>query len=360
MANSRPVILHLDIDSFYPSVETNADPSLKGKALIVGADPKKGRGVVVSCSYEARKLGIHAGQPISNAYKISPNAVYVRPNLDLYGLVSTRVMNLLRNYADNFEQVSIDEAFLDVSNKVRGNYEHASRLANEIKNELKETEGLSCSIGIAPNKSTAKIAADSQKPNGLVVVTPESVLDFLSPLKVSAITGVGKKTEAFLNSIGVMTIGDLQQLPGKDLVKYFGKTGVWLWGVAHGLEQIGVKERTLMKSLSQEHTFERDVQNGILVSKKLEDLAEKLHARLKKAGYEYRVVSVKIRFTHFQTFSRENSLPAYTQSKQALLEEAANLMNEFLKSGKKVRLVGVRVSDLRKVQASNRKLEQWF
>src|SRR5208283_1590278 len=180
--------------------------------------------------------------PISHAYRICPDAVYLRPNFSLYGKVSRSIMTLLRAFADKFEQVSIDEAFLDVSEKV-SSYGSARLLALQIKQEEEGTEGLTCSIGVAPNKSSAKIASEFQKPDGLTVVAPENLKDFLSPLPASAITGIGKKTEEYLESIGVKTIGDLQNVSGKDLVKRFGKTGVWLWGVANGLERIEVKEK---------------------------------------------------------------------------------------------------------------------
>ena len=246
--------------------------------------------------------------PISRAYAISPDAVYLRPNFPLYSKVSKRIMDLLRAYGDKFEQVSIDEAFLDVSERVGGDYGRARELAVVIKADLEAKEGLTCSIGVAPNKSSAKIASEFQKPDGLTVVRPEELHGFLAPLKVSAISGVGKKTEEFLGSIGVKTIGDLQKVSGKELVKYFGKTGVWLWGVANGLERIEVKERP-MRSLSAEHTFEKDVSDKAEVVSKMEELAQRLHGRVLSANVEFRVVGIKVRFSHFQTFTRENTLP---------------------------------------------------
>jgi len=353
------IILLVDIDSFYPSVEVRENPSLRGLPIVVGADPKegKGRGVVASCSYEARKLGIHAGQPISRAYKLCPRAVYLRPNFALYGKVSERVMNTIRGFADRFEQVSIDEAFADVSQSA-SDHEGARRIAVLMKKDILDGEGLTCSVGIAPNKSTAKIAAEFEKPNGLTVVEPQKILEFLAPLPVSAITGVGPKTREFLGSIGVNNIRDLQALAGKDLVKYFGKTGVWLWGVAHGLEEIPVREKNLMKSLNAEHTFESDVSDRSLVHTKLSELAVKLHRRLQSAGYEYRVVGVKIRFTHFQTYTRENTLPNHTDDEATMLSEARNLLREFDGDNrKKVRLIGIRVSDL-KPKEGQRKAEE--
>ena len=358
MENRQRIIFHVDVDSFYPSVEIRQNPDIKGKPVIVGQDPKggKGRGVVVSCSYEARKFGIHSGQPISRAYKICPDAIYLRPNLSLYGRVSRSVMNLLRGYADKFEQVSIDEAFLDVSERV-ADYDSARLLALEIKQEMESKENLTCSIGVAPNKSSAKIASEFQKPDGLTVVPPEKLKDFLSPLPTSAITGIGSKTEDYLQDIGVKTIGDLQKVSGKDLVKRFGKTGVWLWGVANGLERIEVKEK-VMRSLSAEHTFEKDVSDKKEVIAKLEELSEKLHKRVVSSGVKFRVVGIKVRFTHFQTFSRENTLPVITDSKDAIIQEARSLFREFEKNPRKVRLIGMFVSDFIAIESSE-SLESW-
>jgi DNA polymerase IV (DinB-like DNA polymerase) len=359
------IIFHIDIDSFYPSVEIRENPALKGKAVIVGADPKggRGRGVVVSCSYEARKLGIRSGMPISRAYRIAKdNATYVRPNFALYSNVSKKIMNLLRSFADRFEQVSIDEAFLEVTQKVHGDYDQARNYAIQIKAKLESEERLTCSIGVAPNKSTAKIASDFQKPDGLTVVPEGEVRTFLSPLPTRAISGIGNKTEAFLESIGVKTIGDLQKLSGKALVKYFGKTGVWLWGVANGLEQIEVKERP-MRSLGAEHTFDKDVGDKEEVLRKLEDLAERLHVRVLSAKVKFRVVGIRIRFTHFQTFSREHTLPAFTSEKEVILKETKNLIREFDKKKDKIRLIGVYVSGFRAEDeegSAKESLEDWI
>ncbi len=357
------VIFHMDIDSFYPSVEIRENPTLKRKVVIVGADPKdgKGRGVVVSSSYEARKLGIRSGIPISRAYRLSPDAVYLRPNFALYSNVSKSIMKLLRSFADRFEQVSIDEAFLDVTEKVGGSYERARDYAITIKTELETKEKLTCSIGVAPNKSSAKIASDFQKPDGLTVVTPDQLKRFLAPLPSRAISGIGNKTEEFLESIGVKTIGDLQKIPGKDLVKYFGKTGVWLWGVANGLEQIEVKEKP-MRSLGAEHTFEKDIEDKAELFSKLEELVDRLHKRVVSASVNFLVVGIRIRFTHFQTFSREHTLPTFTTDKEVILSEAKNLLREFEKKKDKVRLVGVYVSDFRQVdrqEGPRESLESW-
>ena len=217
------------------------NPKHRGLPVVVGADPEegKGRGVVVTCSYEARKFGLRSGMPISRAWKLCPTAVYLRPNFELYERVSQEVMETLRGFADAFEQTGIDEAFLDVSGRATG-VEEARELALVVKEAVKDLHGLTCSIGIGPNKSTAKIASDMQKPDGLTIVPLDSPAKFLSPLPVSVIPGVGKKTQAFLKERGVETIAQLQDMPGKELMQWFGKTGVWLWGVVHAQEQIPV------------------------------------------------------------------------------------------------------------------------
>jgi DNA polymerase IV (DinB-like DNA polymerase) len=360
MTTEPRVIFHVDIDSFYPSVEIRENPEIKGRPVVVGADPKsgRGRGVVVSCSYEARKLGIHAGQPISRAYRMAADAVYLRPNFALYGRVSREIMNLIRGFATEFEQVSIDEAFLDVSDKV-SNFEEARLLALQIKQEVEGKAGLTCSIGVAPNKSSAKIASEFQKPDGLTVVPPEKLKRFLAALPARAITGIGKKTEEYLDSIGVKTIGDLQRMDGKDLVKKFGKTGVWLWGVANGLERIEVKEKA-MRSLSAEHTFERDVLDKKVVMEKLDELAEKLQKRVASSGVKFKIVGIKVRFTHFQTYSRENTMAVATDSKEALIREAKNLFREFEKNPRKVRLIGLSVSGFEQKSENSSRLENWL
>lgn len=310
----------------------------------------------MSCSYEARKFGIRSGMPISRAYKLCHDCTYIRPDFAHYGRVSKRVMDLLQKYGDKFEQVSIDEAFLDVTERVGGNYDKARELAVTIKTDLEAGEGLLCSIGVAPNKSSAKIASEFQKPDGLTVVKREELGNFLSPLPVSSISGVGKKTEEFLNSIGVRTIGDLQKIPGQQLVKHFGKTGVWLWGVANGLERIEVQERP-MRSLSAEHTFEHDVVDKSEVSAKMEELATRLHGRVLASKVEYRMVGIKIRFTHFQTYTRENTLPFFTNKLETMIQEGTNLFREFENNPRKVRLIGIFVADFREIGESAEGIE---
>lgn len=347
---SRRIIQHVDLDSFYPSVEVRENSKLRSLPVIVGSDPKegKGRGIVVSPSYEARKYGVHSGQPISRAYKLCPDAIFIHPpNFGLYGKVSSEIMTLIRSFTTKFEQVSIDEAFLDVTDQVK-TYAAAIDLASKIKKELFEKEGFTCSIGVAPNKSIAKIASEFQKPDGLTAVEPANVKEFLAPLPVSVITGVGKKTEIFLKGKGIETIGQLQKVEGKTLVRYFGKGGVWLWGVAQGLEQIEVKERTMRKSLSLEHTFEYDTDDRALLIGKMNELADHLHRRVMMNDLEFMKVGIRVRFSNFQTFTRERSLHNSTNQKDVIIEHTRKLFTEFEDRNQKIRLIGLRVSNLSK------------
>lgn len=341
------VIFHVDLDAFYASVEERRDSSIRGSPLIVGADPKggKGRGVVVACSYEARKRGVRSGLPISRAYKLCPDGVYIRPNLALYAEVSYDVMELLRKFADKFEQVSIDEAYLDVSQKaatIGGPVE----LAKRIKLELKKSEGLTCSIGIAPNKSAAKIASDFQKPDGLTYVDPGRVKEFLAPLPVSKISGVGKKTEPKLNEIGIKTIGDLAAYSPKALYKQFGKSAVWLWAIANAEEHVEVQESYVMKSIGAEHTFDVDTDDWTSVNDELLKLIDSVHDRLLGERKLFRTVTLKMRFAGFETYTRAKTLRLPTGSKEIVRETVNDLSEEFKKHPKKVRLVGVRLSGL--------------
>jgi len=351
------VIFHVDMDAFYVSVERREDSALVGKPIIVGADPKdgKGRGVVMACSYEAREIGIRSGMPISMAWRKVPQAVFLPPNYDLYGAVSENVMNLLRSFADIFEQVSIDEAFLDVTSKV-GGFDGAAEYAQRVKEAVRAQEGLACTIGAAPNKSSAKIASDLAKPDGLKVVPPEELPAFLAPLPVTKISGVGSKTAQVLERAGVRTIGELARFPGADLKKLLGKNAVWLWGIARGLEEMPVEERPDPKSISVERTFDRDVSDWSVLRGTLDDIAHNVHLRAKAQGAAYRTIGIKIRFEGFQTHMRERTLGSHVLDEAALVQVVRDLAEEFEGRRRAVRLLGVRVTGLVRPKASQPRL----
>lgn len=340
------------MDAFYVSVERRENPSLVGKPVIVGADPKggRGRGVVMASSYEARDLGVRSGMPISQAWRKLPEAVYLPPNYDLYGAVSESVMNVLREFADILEHVSIDEAFLDVSSKVLA-YDDAADYARGVKGAVREREGLACTVGAAPNKSTAKIASDLAKPDGLKIVRPEEVASFLAPLPVTTISGVGSKTAAALERVGVRTIGELAAFPGSELKKLLGKNAVWLWGIARGIEEMPVEERPDPKSISVERTFERDVSDWDIILETLDSIAHNVFLRAKGQGACFQTIGIKVRFEGFQTFLRERTLPSHVLDEAVLAAVSRDLMKEFEARGRKVRLLGVRVTSLTRPKA---------
>ena len=353
-------IFHVDLNAFYVSVEVKDNPSLRGLPVAVGADPEggKARGVVMTCSYEARKLGLKSGMPISTAYRLAPNAVYLPPRWERYGEISGQVMDLLRKHADKFEQTGIDEAFLDVSDRTK-NIEEAKDLAMAIKKDMRDSVGITCSIGIAPNKSLAKIASDRQKPDGLTVVPFDDPKGFLAPLPVADIPGVGTKTQAFLKEKGIVTIGQLQKVSGQELLKWFGKTGVWLWGVIQAEERLAVFERDMLKSMSVERTFDEDVEDFEHVYAQVDLEARELAERVRDANVKFKVAGIKIRFKGFQTFTRETTLTGFTDSEEALRHEARVLLKEFEAKKKPVRLVGVRVSQLKREKEPLKRLDEW-
>lgn len=351
------VILHVDMDSFYASAEKARNPSLQGKPLIVGADPK-GRGVVVACSYEARKFGVKSGMPISRAYKLCPDAIYLKPDFPYYNQLSGEVMDLLRGFCSRFEQASIDEAYMDISDKV-SSYNDVENYVVNIKRALKSNFNLTCSVGAAVNKSIAKIASDMKKPDALTIVRPEESMRFLAPLPVSKISGVGTKTEEALEKMGIKTIGELSKVDGKELVKVFGKNGVWLWGIANALERVDVQEIMERKSISHEFTFQEDTGDASLIQKTFNDLINKVHRRLTEDGLYFRTVGIKVRYDNFATFIREKSYKDYTTDWEVISNIVSSLFKEFQENEEKVRLLGVRLTNLKPIEGKQQTLAAW-
>ncbi len=354
------IVMHVDMDAFYVSAERLRNKELVGKPVIIGADPKegKGRGVVAACSYEAREKGIRSGMPISTAYRKCPEATYMRPDHSYYGKMSDQVMRVLEEFADAFEQVSIDEAYLDVSKKAK-DFSGAVALAGDIKEAVKRRTGLSCSIGIAPNKSIAKIASDMEKPDGLTTVKPEEAADFLNPLPVSKIPGVGKKSKAILKEMGVETVGDLAERSPADLTRVFGKGAVWLWAVARGMEELPVEERGEPKSFSAEHTFDKNTDDWEVIHDSLSALVDDVYWRIADEGYLFKTVGIKIRFQDFRTHTRDRTLSSYSKERGTIENVARELFHEFHDAPKKLRLIGVRVSSLKRVEAGQETLGKW-
>ena len=341
------VILHVDLDAFFPSVEVREHPELKGKPVVVGADPKegKGRGVVSSASYEARKFGIRSALPISRAWKLCPDCVYLRPHFDLYIPASNSVMKILKSHADKFEQGGIDEAYLDVSSQVK-DFDEAREFAKRLMEGVLEKEKLTCSIGVAPNKMVAKIASDFKKPYGLTVVKENDVKGFLFPLKAGKIPGVGPKTQRILKEISIETISDLASTKPEKLTRLFGVWGARLHEFANGIDNSEVIEEYETKSIGRDTTFEKDVDDEEQILGVLDELAEEVHEDVIANGFKFKTITVRVRYQHFDTYTRSKSLLFPTNDLDILKNNAKRQIAPFLRGNKKVRLIGVRVSNL--------------
>ncbi|MCW4047002.1 MAG: DNA polymerase IV [Candidatus Bathyarchaeota archaeon] len=347
MSEKRRIILHIDMDHFFTAVEEREHPEYRGRPVVVGADPKqgKGRGVVSTSNYEARKAGIRSGMPISRAWKLCPEAVYLPPNFSLYIEVSLEIMDIVRKYADKFEQWGIDEAFLDVTTRVK-DYAEAEAIAKQIKQEILEKERLTCSIGVGPNKLVAKVASDYQKPDGLTVVKENEAERFLAPLPVRKLLWVGRKTEEKLKALGINTIGDLARYDPSVLSEKFGVIGTQMHLMARGIDRSEVEQRTGAKSISHETTFEKDTDNAEAVLKALDALAEDVSKEALSQSFFFKTVTVKVRYENFETHTRSKTLQFMTNRTQDLQKTARELLQPYLRSERKVRLIGVRVSSL--------------
>jgi len=346
-AIQRRIIFHVDMDQFFAAVEEQLHPEVKGKPVVVGADPKagKGRGVVSTCNYEARKYGIKSGMPITKAWKLCPDAVFLPVNIPLYLQVSNRIMEILSSYGDKFESWGIDEAFLDVSSRVK-DYQEARELALHIKKEIKEKEKLTCSIGIGPNKLVAKIASDIQKPDGLTVVEEKDVKAFLEPLDIDRLLWVGKKTARKLNALGIKTIGDLASYDPSILVEKFGVLGTQLYLYAQGIDRSEVGMKGEVKSISRNVTFEKDTSDWDIVLKVLDKLCEEVHKEIKEYNFLFKTVTVTVRYENFETHTHSKTLPFLTNRLEDFKKAAHELMQPYLLPERKIRLIGSRVSSL--------------
>lgn len=360
------IIVHVDMDAFYAAVEEHLNPALRDLPIAVGADPKegKGRGVVTTANYRARKFGIRSALPISRAWRLAeaarrrgePATVFIRPNMALYREISDRIMQILQRFADAFEEASIDEAYLDVSSL--DNFAAATEQMTRLKAEIRELEGLGCSVGIGPNKLIAKIASGHQKPDGLTVITPEMVQIFLDPLPLRVIPGIGPKSESFLHERHLRTVGDLRQVPESTLVEWFGKWGQRLSEKARGIDDSEVSNEWIRKSLGEQETFEEDTRNQSVVTERLYRMAERMVTKLRSKEFEgFRTVTVTVRFGDFQTSNRSRTIKdgiRITDADHALRrlkEESLSLILPFFDArenprGKAFRLIGLRVEKL--------------
>jgi len=342
-------IFHVDMDAFFVSVEELFDPSLKGQPVVVGG--RRGeRGVVSAASYEARKFGVHSAMPLRTAAKLCPQAIFLEGHRERYAECSRQVARVLRNFSPQVEMASIDEAYVDVSGTTRlhgAPFAAAHKLHEAIGRET----GLRCSIGIASSKLVAKVASDQAKPNGILWVLPGTEVDYLAPLDVRKIPGVGAVTEETLRRVGVRKVGDLASLDAAFLEEKLGRWALSLAGKARGEDAggwfagpIGTGEDP--KSISHEHTFGTDTADAALLESTLTKLSEMVARRLRENGLYTRTIQLKLRYEDFSTITRAHSVDRPTQVDQDLIRESRELFRANWRRGRKVRLLGVQAGNL--------------
>lgn len=349
MSKERYVV-HVDMDAFFAAIEQRDNPAYRSRPVVVGADPKggRGRGVVSTCSYEARRFGIRSAMPISEAYRRCPGAVFLPVDMDRYHDVSSEIYAVLQSFTPDIEPVGIDEAFLDItgSHHLFGSPIDTCKL---IKSAILSATGLTASIGLAPTMMAAKIASDLKKPDALVVVSREGLVDFLRPLEIRRIWGLGPKTEKAFLAIGVRTIGDLAAYDESSIRRAFGANGQYFLQLARGVDERRICPERDPKSISGEHTFGEDTADRTRIESVLMRLSERVSARLRENGFRCRTVTLKVRLTGFRTYQRSVTLDNGTNFTDILYNKSKALYNKFEKSegrGAKVRLLGVRAGNI--------------
>lgn len=337
-------IIHIDMDAFYASVEQRDFPQLRGRPVVVGGQPGK-RGVVAAASYEARKFGIRSAMPSSQAQARCAHLVFVRPRFEVYRAVSRRIRAIFFQYTDLVEPLSLDEAYLDVTDNKAGN-PSATLVAQEIRKKIWEQTQLTSSAGVAPNKFLAKVASDVNKPNGICVVRPDQAADFVGQLPIGRFHGIGKATEKRMHKLGIYTGAQLRDLEEVDLIRHFGKVGSWYFRIARGYDDRKVTPHRVAKSVGVEETFDRDLTTLEEMEAELRALAEELAHRLERAGTSGKTVTLKLRYANFETITRSRSGKTYVRESEDLFRQAKAHLLSSGALGKAVRLLGITVSSL--------------
>jgi DNA polymerase-4 len=343
MPESR-FILHIDMDAFYASIEQRDQPILRGRAVIVGGSPDK-RGVVASCSYEAKQLGIHSAMPSRTAFRLCPQAVFLPARFEVYRAVSACIMQLFRIHTDLVEPLSLDEAYLDVTSAVC-NMAEATQLARAIKKQIWEQTGVTASVGVSYNKFLAKLASDTHKPDGLTVITPQDAPAFLDALPIEKFSGVGKVTAAKLREMGIETGADLKGLGEARLRALLGKHGEQLYRFVSGQDDRPVEATRVRKSVGKEVTFERDLVDRDHMKAVLEKLARQVADRLDELDLFGKTLTLKLRWSNFQLLTRSISRPDGFHDAESMIPLLQRLLAQLDGGNRAVRLLGVSVSHL--------------
>lgn len=344
MPNDLPIrkIIHVDMDAFYASIEQMDHPELKGKAVAVGGSEK--RGVVAAASYEARKFGVRSAMSGMQAKRNCPELIFVPPRFDRYKDISKKIRAIFYEYTDMVEPLSLDEAYLDVTENKKGN-PSASLIAQEIRERIFKEVGLTASAGISINKFVAKIASDYNKPNGQKTVNPEDVLDFLTALDITKFYGVGKVTADKMYQLGIFMGEDLKSKTLEYLEQHFGKSGSYYYHLVRGIHNSSVKPNRIRKSLAAERTFTENLSSEIFMLEKLEKIAREVAKRLDQGRVAGKTITLKIKYSDFTLQTRSKTLPYYVNNPKLILETAKNLLYQE-KMSNSVRLLGISMSNL--------------
>lgn len=340
--NSNRKIIHIDMDAFYASVEQMDNPNLRGKPVAVGGNET--RGVVSAASYEARKFGVRSALSGVLAKKYCPELIFVKPRFDRYTEISKKIRKIFYEYTDLVEPLSLDEAYLDVTQNKKGN-PSATLIAQEIRYRIWNEIGLTASAGISINKFIAKVASDYNKPNGQKTVGPEEVLSFLEELPIRKFYGVGKVTTEKMYQLGIFTGLDLKNKSEEFLEKHFGKSGKFYYHVVRGIHNSEVKSDRITKSVAAEHTFNENLTSEVFMEEKLQTIAQQLEKRIKKYDIAGKTVTLKIKYSDFTQQTRSKTLPYFISDKALLFETAKELLyQERMKDS--VRLLGISLNNL--------------
>lgn len=352
MTNSGHIrkIIHIDMDMFYAAVELLDKPELRDRPVVVGGSPKS-RSVVTTANYVARKFGIRSAMSCSEAYRRCPECVFITPNFPKYHKYSQMIRAIFLKYTDLVEPLSLDEAYLDVTVNKIGEVS-ATRVASAIKKEILEQTGLTASAGVAPNMFVAKIASDFKKPDGLTVVPPEKVLEFITPLPVRRIPGIGPKSDAHMERLGIRTVKDLSEKSLEWLQENFGSFGQYLYDIARGIDEREVISSWERKSLGEEETFQQDLLEIPAIEFYLRQCAHNVFEQLTKEGKQARTVTLKIKYHNFQTITRRRTLENYIHSGDEIFEVARELLTRTDAGRIKIRLAGISLSNFNIVENS--------
>ncbi|WP_417356622.1 DNA polymerase IV [Flavobacterium sp.] len=335
-------IIHVDMDAFYASVEQRDNPELRGKPIAVGGGSS--RGVVAAASYEARKFGVRSAMSGYLAKKKCPHLIFVRPRFERYREVSYQIRKIFLDYTDLVEPLSLDEAYLDVTINKKGN-PSATMIAEEIRQRIFDTTGLTASAGISINKFIAKVASDYNKPNGQKTVNPDEVLEFLENLAIGKFYGVGKVTQEKMYQLGIFTGADLKAKSVEYLTEHFGKSGAYYYHVVRGIHNSAVKPDRIVKSVGTEHTFFENLVSEVFIIEKLDDISKELDKRLKKKKIAGKTVTLKIKYSDFTVQTRSKTLPYYISDRALIMETVKELLyQEKIKDS--VRLLGISLANL--------------